>query len=162
MVTELTELDMMRYGDDERAEQLRQWFVWRQAVVTDELERYRYLPDQDGMCPGDLQLCGDLYCGTPEQCEERICEVGKLYCETTRDCIDLQYDRCPSCDEATPFYCRGTNACMADTTLCAEACLQEPNQLWCEAYSRCQWFEEFCPGGDGDGDTDGGIEPFPL
>jgi hypothetical protein len=68
-VDTLSDLGMMRDGDEQRAEALRQWYLERQTQLADELERYRYLPDQLGNCPDGYELCATDG-GDPEQCGE--------------------------------------------------------------------------------------------
>lgn len=160
MVTRLTDLDMMRYGDDERAEALREWLVWRQASLGDELERFRYLPDGNGECPQGLELCNDQTCGTTEQCSERQCLLGELYCESSSRCYNPTWDMCPECDESTPIYCGWTSECIADIQTCIDACESDPFFQWCEAQHDCVPTGNCFGGGDGDGDghgDDGGI-----
>jgi len=55
----LDKLGMIRPGDVDRAQELRDWYVWRQESLPPELERYRYLPDLEGNCADGLELCGD-------------------------------------------------------------------------------------------------------
>jgi hypothetical protein len=90
----LTDLGMMRDGDDARAAELRQWFVTRQAALPDELENFRYQPDVDGNCPGGYGICNDGGCGTPAQCADRPCVREERWCESLASCIAL-YEDCP-------------------------------------------------------------------
>jgi hypothetical protein len=158
MVTTLTDLDMMRYGDDERAEQLREWYVWRQSVLSEELERFRFLPDGNNQCPEGLELCGDETCGTAEQCAERRCQLGQLFCESTQGCYSPDFDEiCPDCDAETPFFCTWTQACVTEPQVCADACEENPEFTWCESINDCVFHESCFDGGD----SDGGVEPLP-
>lgn len=160
LVTLLTDLDMMRYGDDARAEELRAWFVWRQTSLSSELERYRFLPDGEGRCPDGMEVCNDATCGTPEQCEERQCPLGQLACPSTGQCYDPAWDRCPECPGSAPLYCTFTGECIADLQICADACNASPEWQWCSSQRDCVPIGS-CFGGDGDGEgEDGGIIPF--
>jgi hypothetical protein len=138
LVTTLTDLNMMRYGDDERAETLREWYAWRQTVLADELEQYRYLPDEYGNCPNDLIRCGDGGCGTEEACEDRQCEAGYTMCEAAGRCLD-RYEHCPECTETSPFYCHVLQSCVLDAQACADACDYEwgGQYVWCEQLNQC-------------------------
>jgi len=137
LVTTLTDLDMMRYGDDERAETLRDWYEWRQTVLTDELEMYRFLPDENGVCPNDLIRCGDGGCGTVEACESRRCPAGQVMCESAGFCTHPQ--ECVTCDDAVPYYCEVTGSCVADVQICAQACEYQwgGEYVWCDEQNRC-------------------------
>jgi hypothetical protein len=151
LVTQLTELDMMRYGDDERAEQLRQWFVDRQEVLMDELEVYRILPDEYGNCPGDTIRCGDGGCGTEAACEGRECLPGTVLCETTGQCLPPHYE-CVECTEEEPFFCAWQDACTPNQQACIDACDSTGYNFWCESFDQCIYYDYYCPD-----DTDGGI-----
>lgn len=162
LVSELTDLEMMRYGDDERAEALREWFVWRQSVLADELEIFRYLPDDNGNCPMDLELCGDGGCGTTEQCAERICVFGEYWCESRSRCYNPQWDNCPNCDELMPVYCGWTSECVEHVDVCIAACESAQDYEWCYAQNECASIGG-CYGGDDDagvGGFGGGIGGF--
>lgn len=157
----LDSLGMMRDGDDERAEMLREWFVTRQLGLSEELERYRYLPDGSGNCPNDLQLCNDETCGTPEECQQRICYYGQIWCDSTQQCIyDMDY--CPSCTEEAPYFCSYSYECEASEDYCHSLCEQyNPGYEFCAYYNDCVPIEWGCPssnpcGGDG-GTCDGGV-----
>ncbi len=56
-VNTVTDLGMMRDGDEQRAEALREWYVERQLQLTTELERYRHLPDEFGNCLDGYEPC---------------------------------------------------------------------------------------------------------
>lgn len=145
----LTDLGMMRPGDEGRAKSLRKWYVDRQKALTAELERYRYLPGPDG-CPNDLDLCNDGTCGTKEQCEERLCQDGQVFCETYGYCVGPK-DFCPSCDtETSPFFCGAFAECTADFDACSDRCSDDfgPGYLYCEFNQSCQLPQDcnFFPG----------------
>jgi len=154
MVTTLTDLDMMRFGDDERAEEVRQWYVWRQSVLSDELERWRFLPDGNNQCPEGLELCADETCGTADQCFERRCTFGQEFCESTQLCYDPNFEACPDCEEATPYFCNANQTCVEDVKACAAVCEQN-GLVWCESVNDC------VPADSCFDDSDGGVEPFP-
>jgi hypothetical protein len=151
LVTQLTDLDMMRYGDDERAEQLRQWFVDRQEVLMDELEIYRVLPDEFGNCPGDMIRCGDGGCGTEQACEDRECLPGLTLCETTGQCLPPDY-HCIECAAEEPFFCAWQDTCTPNQQACIDTCNSSGDYFWCESYDACIYYQYYCPD-----DTDGGI-----
>ncbi len=145
---------MLRQGDMERAESLREWYVQRQADLEAELERYRYLPDPAGNCPNELELCNDGTCGTPEQCEERLCSAGQEWCEAFGYCVDPMWEECPSCSDDAPHWCREAGQCVADEAACEAYCVEaygnphccSMGQEWCEAFGYCvdpMW--EQCP-----------------
>jgi hypothetical protein len=144
----LSDLEMLRYGDDDHAEELRTWLVERQLGLAEELERFRYLPDQYGNCPGDLQRCEDNTCGTAEQCEGR-CHEEQVWCETFKSCRFV-WQSCPQCSDASPHYCSFTASCVADQAECQALCDGAPEYAWCEAYNECI-AEDACPNGDDDG-----------
>jgi len=118
-----------------------------------EIERYRYLPDEYGNCPGDLQLCGDGGCGTAEQCETRLCSYG-FFCESRQQCVYDEYE-CPTCTETSPFFCSVSNSCIASEADCAALCDQYEDQRWCDYWNQCQYIFDHCP--DIGGDDDGGV-----
>ena len=139
----LGDLDMMRDGDAARAKSLREWYVQRQTELSGELERYRYLPDQNNECPDGLELCGiggdDYYgqqsCGTEEQCVEWRCPVRAKWCESFSQCIG--YDQpCVDCEDETPFYCPPTESCVTSRDECNESCGQ-PGYVYCPSYGGC-------------------------
>jgi hypothetical protein len=84
-VETLSDLDMMRSGDAERAQEIREWYVQRQLDLPAELERFRYIPDINGNCPEGLEPCDDGGCGTHEQCLVR-CPIGYSWCESKQAC----------------------------------------------------------------------------
>jgi hypothetical protein len=148
-VTLLTDLEMMRYEDDKRAEDLREWFVERQEDLAEELELYRYLPDQYGNCPNDLVRCADGTCGTSEQCEDR-CYEDQVWCEAYGECV-YSYDCPPECPDEVPHYCALAAECVTDEPSCRAICDDAPGYAWCDYYDSCQ-SEGDCPN-----DDDGGV-----
>jgi hypothetical protein len=135
----LEALGMLRDGDQERAEDLRAWLVWRQTALPAELERFRYLPDANGQCPDTMQRCEDDTCGSEAQCEDRRCPVGVTYCESMGRCVDPRYEpECPSCEDVEkPFYCEGVLECVADQEACILACNDTPDKEWCADAQAC-------------------------
>jgi hypothetical protein len=79
-VESLTDLEMMRDGDEQRAEALREWYVERQLQLTSELERYRYLPDEFGACPEGYEAC--------------VPQGGSMDCNEYTPCICLPVGEC--------------------------------------------------------------------
>jgi hypothetical protein len=71
---------MMRDGDEQRAEALREWYVERQLQLTSELERYRYLPDEFGACPEGYEAC--------------VPQGGSMDCNEYTPCICLPVGEC--------------------------------------------------------------------
>jgi hypothetical protein len=137
-LTELDDRGMVRPGDVERAQALREWFLWRQDGVAAELERFRYLPDPFGNCPDGLELCGDQACGTPKQCETRRCSPSQDFCDTLQRCIEREWESCPTCDEeGAPFYCELNFTCVADAETCMAVCQPDLGQEYCEPYRAC-------------------------
>jgi hypothetical protein len=153
-VQQLTDLGMMRDGDEERAEDIRAWLVNRQQVLSDELEIYRYLPDAEGNCPNDLMLCLDNTCGTPEQCAQR-CEPGYYWCDSKQTCVSEYGDFCPACPQDAPVWCDlvGHRQCVASSDACYALCEDEPGQAYCPLYGECAPVDDCSFGGDGDGDA---------
>lgn len=91
----LDDQGMLRDGDEQRAADLRDWLLWRKGALGDELESFRYLPDEFGNCPNDLMLCSNNTCGTPEQCQQR-CGYDEVWCPSLQQCI-YQWDGfCPT------------------------------------------------------------------
>ncbi len=169
-VTQLTAHNMMRYNDDQHAETMRAFFVQRQAVLADQLEQYRYLPDENGNCGEGLERCNDGGCGTPEACEGRMCEGGAVWCESLQRCVYSLEEECPSCTETSPYYCNDTESCVADELVCQAACNDRIGFHWCEAWQECAPIEYECPelqdggaagGGGGGAGGMGGI-PIPI
>lgn len=134
----LREHDMLRDGDEQRAEDLREWFVQRQLDLDAELEVYRYLPDVHGNCPEGLEACQDQTCGTSEQCLERRCGVDQEWCETFGYCINPNYEFCPDCADPVPFWCHLNQQCVPAQADCAAYCEQQ-GVPYCEAYDDCGW-----------------------
>jgi hypothetical protein len=155
-VATLTELGMMREGDEQRAEDLRAWYVERQTQLPEELERYRYLPDEFGNCPEGLQLCGDGGCGTEEQCIERSCPLGQRWCDSRQMCIG-QYEACTNCPEDRPLYCYLSSTCVPTQEDCWATCEATPGFTYCAVFNSCVEVGT-CPD-----DDDGGIiiDPWP-
>lgn len=137
----LEALGMLRDGDQQRAEQLREWLVWRQHVLPSELERFRYLPDGEGNCPQDMQQCDDQTCGSEAQCLERRCQLGASWCDSLGRCIDPAFEpdmECPTCDEAgKPSYCEPAMECVADQETCIVLCEEMPDMVWCQDTQSC-------------------------
>ncbi len=136
----LTEHAMLRDGDQERAEALRTWLEWRQTVLAEELERFRYLPDADGNCPiepPDLALCEDEACGTAEQCAERRCILGQDFCTSLDRCFDPKYEECPACEELTPSFCEWNQTCVENADACILACNESEGMEWCDVFQSC-------------------------
>lgn len=134
----LDELGMLRSGDTERAAELHEWLEWRRGALSDELEYYRYLPDEFGNCPNDLTLCPNNTCGTEEQCEQR-CGYDQVWCPSLQSCV-FQWDGiCPVCPEATPRWCdlQGHQQCVESTEACHALCEQTEGEIYCEAYQQC-------------------------
>jgi len=129
----LAELGMLRPGDNERAAELRQWFVDRRAGIEEELEYYRVPPGPDG-CPEDLVMCPDQTCRTLEGCSES-CGDGLQYCEVWSNCYDPMWEVCPVCEDATPFFCRPNGSCTASEEECAMYCPVE--YPYCYASQEC-------------------------
>lgn len=157
-IQELTDLGMMREGDEDRADEIRAWLVNRQEVLSTELEAYRYLPDADGICPNDLMLCLDNTCGTPEQCAQR-CESGMYWCDSKQSCVSEYGDFCPACPQDTPLWCNyvGHRQCVESTDACQALCEDDEGYAYCSLLDECALVEECTFGGDGDGD--GGFQP---
>jgi hypothetical protein len=165
LVTTLTDLDMMRYGDEARGERMRSWYAKRQTQLITELEQYRYLPDEDGNCADGMVRCGDGGCGTAEACEDRRCRVGATICESTNGCYYPEYEYCPECTEEAPYFCRLNDSCVADEQVCIDACAEQgEDYVWCELVQECMpsyYCEEYGGGGGMGGmggiDMGGGI-----
>jgi hypothetical protein len=158
-VKTLTDLDMLRDGDEERAMDLRAWFVERQKQLPKELENFRYLPDEFGNCPNDLQLCGDGGCGTAEQCVERQCALGQHWCDSKQLCIGPG-EICTSCPNAKPVYCFLSNTCVVTQEDCWATCDAIPGQAYCAVFNSCTEIGQ-CP----DDEDGGGIiidDPGPI
>jgi hypothetical protein len=151
-------LGMMRDGDEERAEDLREWYLTRQEGLIDELERYRYLPDANGECPQDLEACNDGTCGTSEQCEERLCSIWEVWCESKGYCISPEWDFCPSCPASAPTWCDANQSCVASIDECTWDC-EIPGWVYCPLSESCLPEDECDFGGDGEGDGDGDGDP---
>jgi hypothetical protein len=165
-VAELREHNMMRFNDETYAADLRGFFVRRQANLSSELERFRYLPDENGNCGEGLEQCGDGGCGTPEDCAQRVCENGYFFCEASNQCV-YESELCPTCTDAAPFFCAWTNQCLADEVLCEVACNAEPEQRWCDALDQCFYYQDYCPIIDDDAGAPwsggaGGAGGFPI
>ena len=159
LVTTLTDLDMMRYGDEARGERMRTWYAMRQTQLSAELEQYRYLPDEQGNCADGMILCGDGGCGTPEACEGRRCHVGATFCESTNSCYYPEYgDYCPECTEEAPYYCRLNESCVADQQACNDVCAEQgEGYVWCEPVQECIpsfYCDQYGGGGGGRGFPD--------
>ena len=154
----LDELGMLRDGDEHRAEEIREWYVQRQKDLPDELERFRYLPDEFGNCPEGLMQCGDGGCGTTEQCEGRLCALGQTWCESKQACVDTRYEPCPTCRDPKPLHCHLNDRCVADQEACWASCGATPGQVYCAMFDSCVTEGE-CPS-----DDDGGVidPPYEL
>jgi hypothetical protein len=148
----LTELGMMRYGDEGYADDVRGYLTERKASLHEDLERHRFLPDYNGDCPEGLEQCNDGTCGTAEQCVERICPRGTQWCEGREQCIS-PYEVCPDCDEEAPYFCAPAESCVADSDTCASYC--EGPYPYCPYYNACVPFG-YCPSGE-DPDVDAGV-----
>lgn len=137
-VTALTDLGMMRDGDDTRAAQMRAWLVKRQTDLGAELERYRAIPDVTGTCPEALMLCGDGGCGSADACEQRKCQPGMSFCDVWQRCV-FEGSGCPTCeDPAAPVYCAPVSACVASKESCSMAvCANTPGSVYCEPVQSC-------------------------
>jgi hypothetical protein len=135
-------LGMARNGDAERAEELREWYRSRQAQAAAEVELYSGPMGPDG-CPEVLERCVDDTCGTAEECMARQCQRPFVWCEARRMCV-YEYDFCPKCEGAAPFFCGANDACEASVEDCAALCY-EPYP-YCEASNRC---DSWCPGDTG-------------
>jgi hypothetical protein len=159
-VETLTELDMLRSGDARRAEDLREWYVKRQDELSTELERFRYLPDGDGVCPNGLELCGDGGCGTAEQCVPRSCGLGQTFCDSVQRCVDPEFEQCPICPEDKPLHCPLNRRCVATLEICHASCAAMPGLIYCAPYESCLPAHE-CPD-QGGGDEDAGVIIGPL
>jgi hypothetical protein len=134
---ELEAIGMLRDGDQERAEELREWLVWRQGALAGELERFRYLPEAEGNCPDTMQPCTDDTCGTEEQCMERRCQFGWQFCDALNRCASPQ-EECPTCDDAEkPVYCEPVLECVADQEECIARCEQMVDMEWCVGSQLC-------------------------
>jgi hypothetical protein len=134
----LDDAGMLRDGDDERADLLREWTVTRVASLPDELERYRYLPGPDG-CPNSLEICNDGTCGTSEECANRLCGGNTTWCESVQACL-YPGDVCPSCDEeGAPFFCSANSECVADVPACDLLCAELNGDGWfyCPEWRGC-------------------------
>jgi hypothetical protein len=156
-VQQLTDLGMMREGDEDRADEIRSWLVNRQAVLSTELEKYRHLPDAEGNCPNELMLCLDNTCGTFEDCQTR-CESGYFWCDSKQSCVSEFGDFCPACPEATPVWCDlvGHRQCVESTDACHALCEEDEGYAYCDLFGACALAGE-CNFGE----PDGGFEPPP-
>ncbi len=142
LVATLSGLEMMRRGDEERAKELRNWLLDRQTVLTEELERYRYLPDGEGNCPNDLERCADGTCATLEDCEQRLCMPGQKMCESLGYCYDPNYEYCPNCENDMPFYCGISDSCVDSLSTCAQLCEEMIDMSWCDRVNQCLYIGE--------------------
>jgi len=164
-VTQLTELGMMRDGDEDRAQELRDWFVYRQDALATELEYYRYLPDENGNCPNDLMQCLDMSCGTPDQCLNR-CAPGEYWCDSKEGCVSEFGDFCPACPDDEPLWCdlQGHRQCVASQDACYALCEGTPGQAYCPMFEQCLPVEEcsfgFIDSGVIPGGGDSGLIPM--
>lgn len=68
--------------------------------------------------------CPDYTCRTLEGCDA-TCGDGLKYCEVWNNCYDPMWEVCPSCEDATPFYCRPSGSCTASEEECAMFCPAE-------------------------------------
>ncbi len=127
-------LGMMRRGDEERAETLRDWFVQRQLDLPTELEMYRVLPDEFGNCPDGLERCENGACGTSEQCS-LACGNGYEWCSVYGYCVDPQWDQCPDCSGDTPVWCPMLGSCVATQDDCFVEC--QDGLVYCEMFGEC-------------------------
>lgn len=130
----LSELHMLRSGDEQRAEVLRSWYSARQDELYEELEIYREPPGPDG-CPRSLMRCEDASCGTPEECAERACFDPLTWCDALGQCVDPAFEECPECDEEMPYYCSINLACVASVDACAALC--DEGLVYCEDLKAC-------------------------
>jgi hypothetical protein len=148
----LAEHGMTRRGDSGYADDVRAYLTQRKETLLADLERYRYLPDGEGQCPEGMQQCNDGTCGTPEDCEERVCYSGTSYCEALGYCI-APYEQCPNCQEEAPFWCAPAEQCMAGIESCSAYCAEHNGEgyEYCAAYGYCE-VPEYC-----EGDADGGV-----
>lgn len=135
----LTAHEMMRTGDDARAESLHTWYKERAAILRANLPRYRYLPDAEGQCVNDLEACEDGTCGTAEECLERRCNPGSVWCESLLLC-QAPSELCPSCEEEAPYYCPPSSECVLDHAACDDACaeLMGAEYIFCENGGYCE------------------------
>lgn len=143
-VATLTDLEMMRDGDEARAKELRDWYVWRQGVLTTELEQYR-----------DISDCGG----------------GRLWCESSQRCYSPQFESCTSCPAESPLFCGASGECVVDWSTCDAVCeSQQTGNVFCVEQGYCTPASEckvpdfdggVIPDGDGGGigDFDGGVLP---
>ncbi|MBN2194225.1 MAG: hypothetical protein JW751_15520 [Polyangiaceae bacterium] len=154
----LTDLGMMRRGDDRRADEIRQWLVDRQANLMSELDEFRN-PQGNGGCPRGQERCVDGSCGTHEECVERNCTDSDAWCESSQSCFDPtgeedpEVPMCPECPEATPLWCEVSRTCVTDLWVCSEQCrggdyYYEPLQ-YCPYFRSCQYVWDPCPGQQG-------------
>jgi hypothetical protein len=165
-VSTLTAEGMMRAGDEARAAELSAWFAARQTNLSAELERFRYLPDEFGVCPNDLVVCNDQGCGTPEDCSTRLCSPDFQWCEATQSCL-LPSEPCVTCEPELPFYCPVVPACVTGVEDCTAHCqaILGPGYVFCPAFGYCER-PEWCVGNEPEPfppvepvDPDGGVFP---
>jgi hypothetical protein len=130
----LSDLRMLRSGDDQRAEVLRSWYSARQEELYEELEIFRDPPGPDG-CPRSQQRCEDGSCGTADECAERACFDPMTWCPALGQCVDPAFEECPECDAAVPYYCVLVSECVSSVDACAALC--EDGLVYCENLKAC-------------------------
>ena len=114
----LETLGMLRDGDEERAQQLRDWHVKRQAELSEKLELYRDTADPHG------------------------CLKPQVWCEAYGYCTEEK--DCPNCAVETPYYCQLNATCMASRDACAAEC--EAGTVYCDAWKSCIPENDMCGG----------------
>jgi hypothetical protein len=139
----LTDLGMMRDGDEQRAQFIRDWLVQRQIDLPGELEESSGLMGPNG-CPVGQDRCNyDWECHTVEDCHELICPDPYDWCEAFNGCIDPAYDVCPNCTGDTPVWCQINETCVPDVDTCSAEC--DINYRYCPSYRQCLDNYNWCP-----------------
>jgi hypothetical protein len=140
---------MMRAGDEQHAQTLRDWYENRQTAVAVEI--LDYLPCAEGTvrCPDDSCQADQDICELPIH----SCSQPQVWCSSSERCIDGRFDFCYPCPADAPLYCVPTGVCVADRETCADAACVGDDR-YCPAISRCfsPSAGETCPVGACDDD----------
>jgi hypothetical protein len=135
----LRSLNMMRNGDEERYQQIRQWYVDRQDNLPAELQLYAPCGAGETRCADQTCQADAAVCNEPEhQCGGEL-----TYCERYNGCI-YRFEICPEpCPDETPFTCAINGQCVADEVACADLC--EFGSVYCPRYGFCVQPVDFIP-----------------